>query len=202
MGIYSIKPKFQQALRVVERPLVRWRVHPDILTLSALGLSFAGGFALYASHWTPWTLLAVPFMALLRICLNALDGIVAKDLGVARPWGEVLNELCDRLADVAFFVGLVLIPGVNIPLGISVLVLMVITSYVGILSKAAGGAREFGGLMGKADRMILLALAAVLALILPNLPVFNGFLVVVLVGLAATLAQRLWRTYVALKSHR
>jgi len=128
--------------------------------------------------------------------------MVAKDLGVARPWGEVLNELCDRLADIAFFVGLALVPGVNIPLAISVLVLMVITSYVGILSKAAGASREFGGIMGKADRMILLAVASILALILPNLPVFNSFLVLVLAGLAATLIQRLRRTYVALKSHR
>jgi phosphatidylglycerophosphate synthase len=202
MGIYSNKPKFQDALRVVERPLVRWRVHPDVLTLSALGLSFLGGFALFASRWTPWTLLAVSFIALLRICLNALDGMVAKDLGVARPWGEVLNELSDRLSDVAFFVGLALVQGINMPLALSVLVLMLITSYVGILSKAAGAAREFGGIMGKADRMILLAVASILALILPNLPVFNGFLTLVLVGLAATLIQRLRRTYVALKPGR
>ena len=202
MGIYSIKPKFQQALKSVERPLVRWRVHPDVLTFSALGLSCLGGFALFASHWTIWSLLAVPFIALLRISLNALDGMVAKDLGVARPWGEVLNELCDRLADVAFFVGLALVPGVNISLAISVLVLMVITSYVGILSKAAGGPRQFGGIMGKADRMILLAVAAVLALILPHLPVFNAFLALVLAGLAVTMIQRLWRTYVALKPTR
>ncbi len=154
MGIYGIKPKFQQVLMTVERPLVRWRVPPDVLTLSALGISFLGGFALFASQWTVWTLLAVPFAVLIRICLNALDGMVAKDLGVARPWGEVLNELCDRLADVAFFVGLALVPGINIPIVVGVLVLMLVTSYVGILSRAAGGPRQYGGVMGKADRMI------------------------------------------------
>jgi len=202
MGIYSTKPRFQQALRVVERPLVRWGVHPDVLTLSALGLSFIGGFALFASQWTPWALLAVPFVALLRIALNALDGMVARDLGVARPWGEVLNELCDRLADVALFGGLALLPGVSMPLAVSVLVAMLLSSYVGVLSKAAGGPRQYGGVMGKADRMVLLALASVLALALPQQPVFNGFLLLVLAGLLVTIFQRLRKTYVALKSSR
>ena len=32
---------------------------------------------------------------------HALDGLVARTLGLARPWGEVLNELSDRVADVA-----------------------------------------------------------------------------------------------------
>ena len=202
MGIYSIKPRFQQALRVVERPLVRWRVHPDVLTFSAVGLSFLGGFALFASRWTPWVLLAVPFVALLRIVLNALDGMVATDLGVARPWGEVLNELCDRLADVALFGGLALVPGVNAPLAVTVLVAMLLSSYVGILSRAAGGPRQYGGVMGKADRMLLLALASVLALVLPHQPVFNGFLFLVQAGLLITIFQRLRKTYVALKSSR
>ena len=202
MGIYGIKPRFQQALQVVERPLVRWGVHPDVLTLSALGLSFVGGFALFASRWTPWALLAVPFVALLRIALNALDGMVAKDLGVARPWGEVLNELCDRLADVTLFGGLALVSGVNTPLAVTVLVTMLLSSYVGILSKAVGGLRQYGGVMGKADRMVLLALASALALALPQQSVFNGFLVLVLAGLLVTIFQRLRKTDAALKSSR
>ncbi len=202
MGIYGIKPRFQRALKSVEQPLVRWRVPPDVLTLSALGFAFLGGFALYASRWSAWSLLAVPFLALIRISLNALDGMVAKDLGVARPWGEVLNELCDRLADLAFFGGVALMASVKVPLATAVIVLMLMTSYVGILGKAAGGSREFGGVMGKADRMLLLGIASIVALILPDLPVFNVFLALVFVGLVATGIQRLRRTYVVLKSHR
>ncbi len=75
MGIYGIKPKFQNVLRTVECPLVRWRVHPDVLTLSALGISFLGGFALFASRWTVWTLLAIPFVVFIRISLNAPHGL-------------------------------------------------------------------------------------------------------------------------------
>lgn len=200
MGIYAIKPGFQRVLRVVERPLVSWRIHPDIITFSALALSGLGGFALFASRWSQWTLLVVPFACMLRICLNALDGMVAKDLGVARPWGEVLNELSDRLADAAFFVAIVFVPGIITPLAVSVLALTLITSYIGTLSKAAGAVRQYGGVMGKADRMILLSLASLIGLILPVAPVLNWFLVAVLAGLIITMAQRLRRTYVGLKS--
>ena len=200
MGIYGIKPRFQQALQVVERPLVRWRVHPDVLTLSAVGLSLLGGFALYASHWTPWTLLAVPFVALLRIALNALDGMVAKDLGVARPWGEVLNEFCDRLSDVALFVGLLLAPGVHAGLGIAVIILILLSSYLGVVAKAAGGKRQYIGVMAKADRMLALAVVSLVALVW--WPVLNYFLMVTLAGVAITIAQRWRAAYVDLQSLR
>ncbi|MBI4310205.1 MAG: CDP-alcohol phosphatidyltransferase family protein [Chloroflexi bacterium] len=145
MNLYAIKPRFQRALRIVERPLVRRRVHPDVLTLSALGLSVLGGAAIAASRWQPWLLLIVPAIVFLRLALNALDGMVAKDLGVARPWGEVLNELSDRLSDLALFGGLATMPGVELPLAAVAVALMLLVSYAGILSKAAGGFRQYGG---------------------------------------------------------
>src|SRR5207237_4559305 len=88
-GIYGIKPRFQKALGGVERWLVARRVHPDYLTFAALALSIVGGVVLYASRWTPWLLLLVPLIALGRTALNALDGLVARGTGLARPWGEV-----------------------------------------------------------------------------------------------------------------
>jgi CDP-diacylglycerol---glycerol-3-phosphate 3-phosphatidyltransferase len=202
MGIYNIKPGFQRVLRIIELPLVRWGINPDVLTIAALVFSVLGGFALFTSRWTAFTLLGVPFFALLRICLNALDGMVAKDLGLARPWGEVLNELFDRLADVTFFVGLSLIPDTNIALVVSAIVLMLLSSYIGILSKAAGASRQFGGVMGKADRMLLLSVASILVLVFPNLHMFNWFLVVVIIGLVVTILQRLQKTYIVLKHNR
>lgn len=200
MGIYSIKPKFQQVLRAVEQPLVQWRVHPDVLTISALGLSLLGGFALFASRWSPWTLLAVPLVALLRTALNALDGMVAKDLGMARPWGEVLNEFCDRLSDVALFGGLLLTPGINAHLGIAAIILILLNSYLGTVAKAAGGKRQYIGLMAKADRMVWLAIAAPVALLW--WPILNYLLVMIVAGLAITIVQRWRAAYVDLQPLR
>jgi CDP-diacylglycerol--glycerol-3-phosphate 3-phosphatidyltransferase len=202
MGIYSIKPGFQRSLRGVEMLLVRRGVHPDYLTLAAVGLSLVGGAALYGAWVAPWLLLVVPGLALGRIALNALDGLVARGTGLARPWGEVLNELCDRLSDVALFAGVALAPGSDAGLGAAVLVAMLVSSYVGTAAKAAGGRRQYGGVMGKADRMIMLSVACVAAFALPALPVFRFFLALVLVGLCVTIFQRLRATYADLQSAR
>jgi phosphatidylglycerophosphate synthase len=140
-------------------------------------------------------LLAVPVAAIVRIALNALDGLVARDTGIARPWGEVLNEMCDRLSDVALFVGAALAPGSDARLGTAVLVAMLLSSYLGTAAKAAGGRRQYGGVMAKADRMLVLSGAAVLAFFLPGVPVFAVGLGVVLAGLAVTLVQRARSTY-------
>ncbi|HMA34825.1 MAG TPA: CDP-alcohol phosphatidyltransferase family protein [Chloroflexia bacterium] len=198
-GIYRIKPRFQVALGGVEAYLVRRRVHPDVLTLGALGLALVGGGALWAANGLHPLLLLLAPIALARTALNALDGLVARGTGLARPWGEVLNEFSDRLADVALFAGVALAPGSSPALGAVVLVTMLLSSYLGTVAKAAGGRRQYGGVMGKADRMLYLGVAAVLAFLLPAVPVFSTFLVVVFAGLIVTLGQRLGATYVDLQ---
>lgn len=198
VGIYGIKPAFQRSLGGIEGWLVARRVHPDALTYTALVISLAGGLALYLAPAAPWLLLTIPVVALGRTALNALDGLVAARTGLARPWGEVLNELCDRFADVALFDGLALPPTTNIYLGAVTLVAILLSSYVGILSRAAGGPRQYRGPMGKADRMIYLSIATVVGFALGP-AVLNYFLGLVLLGVVVTLIARGAATYGALR---
>ena len=74
MGVYSIKPAFQRSLLPLEDALVAKNVHPDVITLSALGLSTAGGAALAFSARCPWLLLTAPVVAMGRTALNAGGG--------------------------------------------------------------------------------------------------------------------------------
>jgi CDP-diacylglycerol--glycerol-3-phosphate 3-phosphatidyltransferase len=189
-GLYAIKPRFQQALRPVEDWLVRRRVHPDELTLAALGLSVAGGVAIACSPALPPLLLAVPLVVLARLALNALDGQVARRLGLARPWGEVLNEVSDRGADLALLGGVLFLPGIH-PAWSAALIAVLLASYTGIAGRAAGGRRQYGGLMGKADRMLTLAGAAPLAMLWDGVTVFSCCLGLILAGALVTVAQRL-----------
>ncbi len=194
-GLYAIKPAFQRSLGGIEHWLVERRVHPDWLTYAALVLSIDGGACLYLAPDRPWLLVAVPFVAIVRTALNALDGLVARDTGLARPWGEVLNEFSDRVADLALVGAVAFAPVSSWPLGLAAVVLMLLSSYLAILSKAAGGRRQYVGPMGKADRMIVLAVAAPLGLFLPLELVYNGFLAILLVGLSTTLVARAQATY-------
>ena len=79
---------------------------------------------------------------------------MARGTGLARPWGEVLNEFCDRLADVALLTGECFAPGSNPRLGAVAIVVMLLSSYLGTAAKAAGGKRQYIGVMGKAMALV------------------------------------------------
>jgi CDP-diacylglycerol--glycerol-3-phosphate 3-phosphatidyltransferase len=189
-GIYVLKPAFQRSLSGIERWLIARRVHPDRLTEAALVLSVAGGVSLYFAPALTWLLAVIPVVAVVRTALNALDGMVARDTGLARPWGEVFNELCDRFADVSLLGGLALASPANLLLGAAAITTMLLSSYLAILNKAAGGRRLYMGPMGKADRMVLLAIGAPFGFFLPLAWVYNGIMLLVLVGCLLTFVRR------------
>lgn len=161
MGIYAVKPAFQRSLTGVRDRLIRSRVSANALTWTALFVSIGGGMALALSDRSVWLLFVVPVLAVVRLGLNALDGMVASATHTSTSTGEVLNELSDRMADVAWIVGLGFIVG--FPLALGALGAVLLSSYAGMLGKAVGGRRLYGGVMAKADRMIVLALAAPIA---------------------------------------
>jgi len=201
MGIYGIKPWFREQLK----PLVKllWNVHPDVLTWAALALSILAGALLFESHENPMLALAVVPLIFLRLALNALDGMLAQETGKARPAGEVLNELSDRMADVAIFLGLTLSPQEDKLLGLLGIICILMVSYVGILGKAVGTERVYIGVLGKADRMMLLMVACVAHALAPGFT-FRGYTVfgimfMVFIPLASlTLMQRIDRIFALL----
>lgn len=207
-GIYSIKPGFQRLLLPLEDLAVARRWHPDLITGAALALSAACGICLAASCQPGLLglLCLTPAFAFSRTALNALDGLVAKRRGMARPWGEVLNEFSDRLSDLFIFVGLAYCKYANSGLVLASLLAVFLSSFLGVLSKSAGGPRQFGGLMGKADRMVLLAFFGPLACLFAQFKVcepgivLNIFASLVLFGSLLTIWQRARKTYGDLES--
>lgn len=191
MGIYSTKPKWQNALQPVVSACVRCRVPPDVFTCAALGLSVAAAAALAYAGALPALLWLVPVCVLARLLLNLMDGQVARALGVADAWGEMKNEFGDRLADAAIFIGLGLGGYADARLALIALALILCVSYLGILGKAAGGARVYGGLFGKGDRMISLAAFTLVPLFTGNLAAYNGYLAFAALAAVVTVVQRL-----------
>lgn len=190
-GIYAIKPWWQHRLTSIEDFLVHHKIHPDVVTLSGVGCAGLMGAALaFSAHW-PLLTLAVAPLAVARLAANALDGLVARRTGLARPWGEVFNESCDRVADTLVFVGLACNPLVSAPLALGTLVLVLLCSYLGIVAKAAGGKRLFGGLLAKADRMIYIALFSCMPLFF-GLAAWNWLLIAFVAATSVTILQR-WR---------
>ena len=189
MGIYAVKPRFRVALRGLEHLLIAWGVSADQLTVAGLGCALAAAGTLVATAVQPWLALAVPPLVVARLMCNALDGMLAPTTGTARPLGQVLNEMCDRLADVTILVAACV--RADAPaLGLVSVASVLLASAAGVTSAAAGGTRQYGGVMGKADRMLLLAIAMPVTLVWGGRTVVGAWLAAVAAGSAVTLIQR------------
>ena len=139
-----------------------------------------------------------------------LDGMVALAAGQASRRGEIVNDLPDRVSDVLIFVGAAHSGWMHPLFGYWAAIFSLGTAYVGTLGQAVGVQREYGGIMSKPWRMVVLGFGAWLTFGLARWragdPVIGGFSAldwacfVVIAGCLQTSAQRLGRIMRALKA--
>ena len=108
-SVYDLKPRFQALLRPLIGRLTRAGVTPNAVTLAAVAGSVAVGGLIALARDRPALLLLLPVWLFLRMALNAIDGMRARELGMATALGAVLNELGEVLADVALYLPLALV---------------------------------------------------------------------------------------------
>lgn len=171
VSVYDLKPRFQALLRPAVRGLARAGVTANQVTLLALALSLALGLAIALLPGAAWPLLALPVLLFLRMALNAMDGMLARDHGMKSDLGALLNELGDVIADAALYLPLALVPGVPpIPLVVAVVVAGM-TELAGLAAVSIGASRRYDGPLGKSDRAVLFGgLALLLGLGVPGGP--------------------------------
>jgi len=198
-GLYRMKPAAQRMIRPLVDACVSRGVSADALTLAAIPAAALGGLCLALSDGAPVLLLAVPFLAALRLILNLIDGQVARQTGTTHPLGEVLNELGDRISDVLFIGGLAFVAAVGPALALSAVIAALLASYAGIVARAVGAPRQYRGVMSKPGRMIVLAVAAPLAFVLAADWPLRAAAWIILVGALLTLLQRFLVTRVMLE---
>jgi CDP-diacylglycerol--glycerol-3-phosphate 3-phosphatidyltransferase len=190
-GLYRTKPAAQRLVDPLVDACVARGISADALTLAAVPVAALGGTCLALSEALPVTLLAVPLLAAVRLVLNLIDGQVARRTGTEHPWGEVLNELGDRVADVLFIGGLAFVAAVGPLLGLSAVIGALLASYAGVVARATGAPRGYGGVMSKPGRMIVLAVAAPLTFVLAASWPLVAAAWLILIGSLVTLGQRL-----------
>lgn len=183
-SIYDLKPRFQALLRPVARSLAGAGVSPNQVTVAALVLSALLGAAILAWPGAKWPLLLMPVVLFLRMVLNAIDGMLAREHGMESRLGAVLNELGDVVADAALYLPLAAISGVSAFLLVPVIVLAVITEMTGVVAVQIGSKRRYDGPFGKSDR----AFAFGLICLLLGLGVPTGLWLDLMLGLMAALS--------------
>jgi len=140
---------------------VRAKLSANDVTLGALLLSATHGAWLALMPGSAWPLL-LPVTLFVRMAMNALDGMMAKEHGQASAAGAVLNALSDVIADAALSLPFALIPGVNAPLVVLVVVAGVIGEMAGALGPLVKAPRNYAGPFGKSDRALAFGLLAIL----------------------------------------
>jgi CDP-diacylglycerol--glycerol-3-phosphate 3-phosphatidyltransferase len=193
LSIYQLKPRFQQVLRPVLATLARLGITPNQVTLGAMALSLAYGAAL--AHAPERTALwyGLPLFLLLRMALNAIDGMLATATGNKTVLGALLNEMCDQVSDAALYLPFALAADVSAPLVVLAVVAALLTEFAGVLAQATGATRRFDGPMGKSDRAFAFGLLALLVAAGAGPAWMNGLLALVLALAVLTVFNRLRR---------
>jgi CDP-diacylglycerol--glycerol-3-phosphate 3-phosphatidyltransferase len=172
-SVYDLKPKFQALLRPVTNGLASAGVTANQVTVTAMLLSLATGAAIFYFH-TSQALLLLPIVLFVRMALNAIDGMLAREHSQKTALGAMLNELGDVVSDSALYLPLAVIPTFNAPLIVMIAVVAVFTEMTGVLAAQMGASRRYDGPMGKSDRAfvfgalgLLLGLGVSIATVIP-----------------------------------
>jgi len=161
--IYQLKSRFQDLLRPLCRFLAAAGVTANQITIAALGISLLEGSALWLFPGAPLPLLLLPLVLLVRMGLNAIDGMLAREHGQKSDLGAILNELGDVLAGAALYLPLAALSFVVPELVIGLVTLGIIGEMTGVVAVMIGASRRYDGPFGKSDRAALFGLCGFLA---------------------------------------
>jgi phosphatidylglycerophosphate synthase len=182
------------------RLCVRLGIHPDAVSYGSVVASAGAALCFWWSGSVPALLIPAALLCYLRLWLNMLDGMVALASGKASLRGELLNDLPDRVSDVIIFVGAAHSGLCHPASGYWAAIFALLTAYVGTFGQALGVGRQFGGIMAKPWRMVVLHVGAwiTLALLwrgdsidLGPLTVLDWTCLAVVAGCVETIAVRL-----------
>jgi len=180
MSLYQLKSQFQDQLRPVSDMLVKHHCTANQVTISAVVLSMGTAYVIATrAGESPRLWLSLPLSLFMRMALNAIDGMMAREHGQASTMGAVLNEAGDLVADTVFFISI--LPHLNqttisgahnhgsYQQHIASLSLLSIgTELLAIGSSIGFQERANQGPLGKSDRALLLGvLGTVMGMKLP-----------------------------------
>jgi archaetidylinositol phosphate synthase len=155
MVVDSYRGRVAPYLARLADPFIGWS--PARLSTVSLVVSLLAGLLAVLVRWAgPLLFLPVSLLIFTGGVFDALDGEVARRTHRASRRGDFLDHVFDRYADVAILLGLAASGFVDPVLALLGLVSLLLVSYMGTQAQALGEGRAYGGLLGRADRLLLL----------------------------------------------
>ncbi len=154
MSVYQLKSRFQNLLRPLVVRLAAGGVTANQVTVAAALVSIILGAFLAWSGNAAWFAL-VPVWLFLRMALNAVDGMLAREHGQKSTLGAYLNEIGDVVSDAALYAPFALVAPFTGPWIFAVIFLATLTEFAGLAGPSVGASRRYDGPMGKSDRAVV-----------------------------------------------
>lgn len=191
MSIYDLKPKFQNLLRPLVIQLEQRGVTANQVTLTACAISVILGLILTALSGYHWLFILIPIWLFVRMALNAIDGMLAREFNQKSRLGGYLNEITDVVSDAALYLPFAFVhPFDALQIGL-IIWLSALTEFCGVLGQMQGKTRRYDGPLGKSDRAFLFGVLGLVYVFAPTLLDFlYGVLWVDIILLIVTCVKR------------
>jgi phosphatidylglycerophosphate synthase len=198
----SFKEIFKDpAYRVLNAPtrlLVKWRVHPNLISIQGFFVTVGAGVLYHLDH-VRWAGLFV----ILGGIIDIFDGRVARETGLASKFGSFLDSTLDRLSEIVVFLGLLslynqygremadvwMVYVIMIAMGGSLMV-----SYTRARAEALGLDCDTG-IMQRAERVVLLGGGSLIFGLMWDGLVLKWVIIILAVSTVLTAFQRIWWVY-------
>jgi CDP-diacylglycerol--glycerol-3-phosphate 3-phosphatidyltransferase len=195
MPLASLRGRLQGTLRPLTGTLVKWGVHPNLLTVIGFALAVGAAVAFDQRY-----IRTAGLLVLLSGFLDIIDGQVARLSGLGSPFGAFFDATLDRVGEIVVFVGLLGFYLGGAP--DAVMIYLVVVAMAGSLmvsytkSKAETMGLDCGvGLMQRAERVILIGASALFFGLAWGGRVLDGAVLLMALLTAVTAIQRVVWVY-------
>ena len=183
ISIYKLKPKFQKLLQPLLLLLKRIGVSPNHITVFTIFFSLLIGYILFLAIDNSFWFIVVALGLLIRMMLNALDGMMANQFNLQSKLGEILNEIGDVISDIAIYFPFLYFEAIKSEYVILFIFLSIINEFCGVLAKLISGSRRYDGPMGKSDRAFLVGIICIVLFFTDSILIYLDYVLIIAIFL-------------------
>ena len=167
MTLEQLRPVANRLLTPWVNAADRFGLTPDAISIAAFIVACFAGIAYLLASQSPWWYLVGALLVFWNGWLDLIDGALARAQDVASARGDLIDHVLDRYADIVIVAGLA--AGINAyALGLVAITGVLMTSYLGTQAIAVGMDRVYGGVLGRADRLMLIGIVTAAVVIVPD----------------------------------
>ncbi len=152
LDLPDTKPAFERAFRPVARHAHRLGITANGVTITSATILLAAGALAVDYPAALWPLAAIVAAMLVRLALNHINGLQAREHGMKTSLGMILNETATPIEDAALYLPLAMraeMPGRMI---VAAVILGTFVEMAGLCARAIGGFRRHDGPLTKVVR--------------------------------------------------